>query len=95
MQLAGIVLPRPSPRSSSDKQFWTDGQLEPIEDRSIMKTLSVEQQIANLRPAVRSGFAPYFHYGLLAGATGLVILSILVASRSADDCDLSRNRGDF
>jgi hypothetical protein len=42
-----------------------------------MKTLSVEQQIANLRPAVGSGFAPYFHYGLLAGAAGLVTLSIL------------------
>jgi hypothetical protein len=43
-----------------------------------MKTLSVEQHIANLRPVVRSGFAPYFHYGLLAGAAGLVILSIFL-----------------
>jgi hypothetical protein len=49
-----------------------------MRDLSGMKTLSVEQQIDNLRPAVRSGFAPYFHHGLLAGATGLVILSILL-----------------
>lgn len=44
----------------------------------IMKTLSVEQQIANLRPAVRSGFARNFHHWLMAGAFVLVILSILL-----------------
>jgi hypothetical protein len=44
----------------------------------MMKTLSVEQQIANLRPAVRSGFARNFHHWLMAGASVLVILSILL-----------------
>jgi hypothetical protein len=43
-----------------------------------MKTLSVEQQITHLKPAVGSGCAPYFHYGLLSGAAGLVILSLLL-----------------
>jgi hypothetical protein len=43
-----------------------------------MKTFLVEQQINNLRPAVQSDYAPHFHNGLLAGATGLVILSILL-----------------
>ncbi|NVN91622.1 MAG: hypothetical protein HXX11_13605 [Desulfuromonadales bacterium] len=41
-----------------------------------MRTLSVEQQINNLRPSVTSGLALYFHNWLLASAIVLVIVSI-------------------
>ncbi len=41
-----------------------------------MRTLSVEQQINNLRPSVTSGLALNFHNWLLASAIVLVIVSI-------------------
>ena len=43
-----------------------------------MKTSTVEQQIANLRPLARSGLALNIHNRLVAIAVGLVIFSVLL-----------------